>query len=95
MAGQRNLACRTVCCDPNDAGRFAGLHAAGVVGTEIPVSQAVAAEVALSFYRRFAGPENASVGEALRKTRIDLLRKGNRGKHPPMSLMLLNSSLRC
>ncbi|GGV60754.1 hypothetical protein GCM10010228_08870 [Streptomyces massasporeus] len=70
-------ACQPACCDPNDAGRFAGLHAAGVVGTEIPVSQAVAAEVALSLYRRFAGPENASVGEALRKTRIDLLRKGN------------------
>ncbi|WP_405062308.1 CHAT domain-containing protein [Kribbella sp. NBC_01505] len=56
---------------------FAGLHAAGVVGTEIAVAQRVAGEIALRFYRHFVGTAGASVGTALHRTRIDLLRKGN------------------
>jgi len=73
--------CETASLTPSDVvsfvDAFAGLHAAGVVGTEIPVSQRVAGEVALSFYRQFAGPGNASAGTSLYRTRIDLLRKGN------------------
>jgi hypothetical protein len=73
--------CETAALQPSDVvsfvDAFAGLHAAGVVGTEISVSQRVANEVALNFYRHFVGPAGASVGTALYRTRIDLLRKGN------------------
>ena len=73
--------CGTAQLSPRDVISFvdalAGVNAAGVVGTEIPVVQAVAGEVALGFYRQFAGPGNVSVGDALYRTRIDLLRKGN------------------
>jgi hypothetical protein len=34
-------------------------------------------EVALSFYKQFAGDEPQTVGLALHRTRIDLLAKGN------------------
>jgi hypothetical protein len=56
---------------------LAGLNAAGVVGTEIAVSQAVASEVAERFYREFTGATSQSVGTALYRVRIDLLKKGN------------------
>ncbi|MEI8407705.1 MULTISPECIES: leucine-rich repeat domain-containing protein [unclassified Kribbella] len=73
--------CETAALQPSDVvsfvDAFAGLHAAGVVGTEISVSQRVAGEMALNFYRHFAGPDGVSVGTALYRARIDLLRKGN------------------
>lgn len=73
--------CETAALQPSDVvsfvDAFAGLHAAGVIGTEISVSQRVAGEVALNFYRHFVGSAGASVGTALYRTRIDLLRKGN------------------
>ena len=34
---------------------LAGVHAAGVIGTEIAVDQTIAGEVALRFYRQFCG----------------------------------------
>lgn len=54
---------------------FTVLDAAGVVGTEISVSQSLANEVAERFWGRFLGGE--TVGQALHQTRLDLLRKGN------------------
>lgn len=73
--------CETAKFNPEDVVTFvdalAGMDAAGAIGTEIPVTQQVAGEVALRFYRYFAGAANASVGTALYQTRIDLLRKGN------------------
>jgi len=73
--------CETTKLSPEDlvtfVKAFADINAAGVVGTEIPVRQRVAGEVALRFYTRFAGKANATVGEALYSTRIDLLAKGN------------------
>jgi Leucine rich repeat len=73
--------CGTAALSPEDLVSFvealAGLNAAGVIGTEIPVMQQVAGEIALRFYRLFAGQENLSVGAAMYRCRIDLLRKGN------------------
>ena len=73
--------CETTKLSPEDLVTFvdalAGMNAAGVVGTEIPVRQRVAGEVALLFYRGFVGDSSATVGEALYRTRIDLLAKGN------------------
>jgi hypothetical protein len=73
--------CETVKLMPDDILSFvealAGMHAAGVIGTEIPVDQTIAGEVALRFYRQFCGDAGASVGMALHRTRIDLVRKGN------------------
>ncbi|GAA2797590.1 leucine-rich repeat domain-containing protein [Kribbella solani] len=73
--------CETAALQPSDVvsfvDAFAGLHAAGVIGTEISVSQRVAGEVALNFYRQFVGSDGATAGTALYRTRIDLLRKGN------------------
>ncbi len=56
---------------------LAGVNAAGVIGTEIPVHQTIAGEVALRFYQQFCGAPRTSVGMALHHMRIDLLRKGN------------------
>jgi hypothetical protein len=73
--------CETAKLNPEDVVSFvdalAGMNAAGVVGTEIPVTQQLAGEVALRFYRQFAGPSYQTVGTALYRTRIDLLIKGN------------------
>jgi hypothetical protein len=73
--------CETAKLMPEDIVSFvdalAGMHAAGVIGTEIAVDQTIAGEVALRFYRQFCGVAKASVGMALHRTRIDLLRKGN------------------
>ncbi|MDQ1677831.1 MAG: elongation factor Tu [Actinomycetota bacterium] len=73
--------CDTAALDPEDVVGFvdalAGVRAAGVIGTEIPVTQRVAGEVALRFWRQFAGAEPVDVGTAMHRTRIDLLRKGN------------------
>lgn len=73
--------CGTAALTPRDivtfVDAFAGLNAAGVIGTEISVHQRVAGEVALRFYDLFTGARRLSVGEALHRTRIDLLRKGN------------------
>jgi hypothetical protein len=56
---------------------LAGVNAAGVIGTEIPVDQTIAGEVALRFYQQFCGAPRTSVGMAMHHMRIDLLRKGN------------------
>lgn len=73
--------CETAKLMPEDIVSFvdalAGIHAAGVIGTEIPVDQTIAGEVALRFYRQFCADGSTSVGMALHRTRIDLLRKGN------------------
>ncbi|MGE7384316.1 CHAT domain-containing protein [Streptomyces sp. NPDC004126] len=54
---------------------FTGLHAAGVVGTEITVQQGLAGDFAERFWELLvAGDE---VGSALHRVRMELLRKGN------------------
>jgi hypothetical protein len=72
--------CETAKLTPEDILSFvqalAGMHAAGVIGTETTVDQTIAGEVALRFYQQFCGAR-ASVGRALHRMRIDLLRKGN------------------
>lgn len=55
---------------------FAERGAAGVIGTEVPVFEALATEVAEVFLRLFLR-EGRSVGEALRQIRHDLLRRNN------------------
>lgn len=73
--------CETADLDPEDVVDFvdalAGVHVAGVIGTEIPVVQSVAGEIALRFYKAFTGADKVSVGTALRRMRFDMLRKGN------------------
>jgi hypothetical protein len=54
---------------------FANASAAGVIGTEIAIAQRVAGEVAEEFFRHFRA--ELTVGEALHRTRINLLLKGN------------------
>lgn len=54
---------------------FSGLYAAGTVGTEIAVEQALATEVAEEFWRHFVAGEG--VGTALHRVRMALLGKGN------------------
>lgn len=56
---------------------LAGMNVAGVVGTEISVAQEVAGEVGERFYTELMASKNPTVGTALYRTRIDLLRKGN------------------
>jgi hypothetical protein len=72
--------CETAKLTPEDILSFvqalAGMHAAGVIGTETTVDQTIAGEVALRFYQQFCGTR-ASVGMALHRMRIDLLCKGN------------------
>jgi hypothetical protein len=73
--------CHTVELTPEGIVSFvealAGMNAAGVVGTEISVAQEVASEIAERFYTQLAGATATSVGTALHRTRIDMLRKGN------------------
>jgi hypothetical protein len=73
--------CHTVELTPEGIVSFvealAGMNAAGVVGTEISVAQEIASEVAERFYSQLAGGTAVSVGTALHRVRIDLLRKGN------------------
>jgi hypothetical protein len=54
---------------------FASVNAAGVIGTEISVHQQVAGEVAEEFLFHFQSERSA--GEAMRRVRTHLLRKGN------------------
>jgi hypothetical protein len=71
--------CRTAELSPelltNFVDAFSMERAAGVIGTEIAVSQLLAAEVAETFFHSFA--QNKTVGEAMRVTRLELLHKGN------------------
>jgi hypothetical protein len=73
--------CRTAALSPEDvvsfAEAFSGMDAAGVVGTEIPVAQPVASEIARRFYAYFTGTQPLPVGAALQRARLDLLAKGN------------------
>jgi TIR domain len=54
---------------------FVGVHAAGVVGTEVTVHQQVAGEAAELLLERLE--HQATVAEALQHARLSLLRKGN------------------
>ncbi|CAL9632550.1 CHAT domain-containing protein [Streptomyces sp. Tu 3180] len=54
---------------------FSNLGASGIIGTEIPVGQNFASEVAQSFWRHFL--EGLTVGESLHRVRAQLLGKGN------------------
>ncbi|MDX3691975.1 CHAT domain-containing protein [Streptomyces europaeiscabiei] len=54
---------------------FSGLHASGIIGTEVAVEQAFATEVAELFWQHFVDGE--TVGAALHKVRMELLGKGN------------------
>jgi Leucine rich repeat/CHAT domain len=76
--------CHTAALSPEDVvtfvDAFAGIHAAGVIGTEIAVAQATASEFADHFYSYFTGSSGAGyqpAGEALYRARVDLLAKGN------------------
>jgi hypothetical protein len=54
---------------------FAGVYAAGVIGTEVLVHQQLANEVALDFLKRFV--EHKTVGRSISEMRLHFLRKGN------------------
>ncbi|MFJ1751350.1 hypothetical protein [Kitasatospora sp. NPDC088134] len=54
---------------------LAGLHAAGVIGTEITVDQGLAEEFAERFWALMLSGQD--VGSALHRTRMELLGKGN------------------
>ncbi len=73
--------CHTLKLTPETIVGFADVladeNAAGVIGTEISVAQETANEVAQRFWTYFAGERPVNVGEALYRTRIDLLKKGN------------------
>lgn len=55
---------------------FAKAGAAGVVGTEAPLHQSVAALAAEAFFRHFVAAR-LPAGEAVRRTRMELLGRGN------------------
>lgn len=71
--------CHTVDITPDDLlnfnQMFAYIRAAGVVGTEIDVPETLARDFACGFFTRFAG--GATVGEALKAQRLDLLARCN------------------
>jgi hypothetical protein len=76
--------CHTAALSPEDVvsfvEAFAGINAAGVIGTEIAVAQPTASEFARRFYTSFAGADGADpqpAGIAVYKARVDLLAKGN------------------
>ncbi|HEX6292962.1 MAG TPA: hypothetical protein VFZ66_27510 [Herpetosiphonaceae bacterium] len=54
---------------------FSKAYAAGVLGTEITVDQAVASEAGEAFFKHFQNQE--TVGEALHQMRLHFLEKGN------------------
>jgi hypothetical protein len=54
---------------------FAGVDAAGVIGTEVLVHQQLANEMALEFLKRFV--RHKSVGRSMSEMRMHFLRKGN------------------
>lgn len=54
---------------------FAGVYAAGVIGTEVLVHQQLANEVALEFLKRFV--KHKTVGRSISEMRLHFLRKGN------------------
>jgi hypothetical protein len=56
---------------------FSQVGASGVVGTEITLDQAMASEFAEVFFGHFGGDPGLGVGEALRRTRLHFLAKGN------------------
>jgi hypothetical protein len=76
--------CHTAALSPEDVvtfvDAFAGIHAAGVIGTEIAVAQPTASEFARNFYSYLTTASVAGrrpAGQALYMARIDLLAKGN------------------
>jgi CHAT domain len=73
--------CSTTAITPegvvNFVDKLVQVGAAGVVGTEIAVAEKTAGEIGIRFYGYFAGAGGGSVGDALYRTRIDMLGKGN------------------
>ena len=88
--------CRTAALDPNLMMSFVSdfiysFHASGVVGTEIQVFEQLASVFAEDCLRRFL-VDGKSIGDAIRETRLSLLKKGN-----PLGLVYsayANASLR-
>jgi hypothetical protein len=56
---------------------FSQVGASGVVGTEITLDQAMASEASEVFFEHLVGTPGMGVGEALRRTRLHFLAKGN------------------
>ncbi len=56
---------------------FAGVYAAGVIGTETSIDQCVASEAAEEFFKQLWNDKSPGVGDALLRMRLHLLRKGN------------------
>jgi hypothetical protein len=56
---------------------FSQVGASGVVGTEISLVQGMASEAGEVFFGHLAGTPQMGVGEALRRTRVHFLGKGN------------------
>lgn len=56
---------------------FSQVGASGVIGTEITLDQAMAGEFAEVFFGHFGGPDGLGVGDALHRTRLHFLAKGN------------------
>lgn len=72
--------CHTAELTPDDlisfVYRFIDASANGVIGTEVVVSQHLASEIALTFFGYFL-QEGTPIAEAMRRARLDFLRKGN------------------
>ena len=72
--------CHTAALSPEQlitfVNAFAGAEAAGVIGTETAVAQPVASDFAQCFYQHLMA-DQTTVGQALRRARLDLLAKGN------------------
>jgi hypothetical protein len=56
---------------------FSLVGASGVVATEVTLDQAMASEASEVFFKHLAGTPGMGVGEALRRTRVHFLGKGN------------------
>jgi hypothetical protein len=71
--------CHTVDITPDDLLRFNDMlrwcRAAGVIGTEISIPEALARDFGLGFVRRFVGGKN--VGDAMHEQRLSLLERYN------------------
>jgi hypothetical protein len=73
--------CKTAALSPEQVvtfvDAFAGARAAGVIGTEIAVAQPLASDFAQHFFRHLMADSAVTVGQALRRSRLDFLAKGN------------------
>jgi hypothetical protein len=73
--------CKTVALSPEQivtfVDAFTGARAAGVIGTEIAVAQPLASDFAQHFFKHLMADSAVTVGQALRRSRLDFLAKGN------------------